>query len=126
MISRITVVLGLLALGCSACFAQFETSEVLGTVRDASQKPVAKATVTLTSLDTGIAAKTVTDDNGDYDFFNVRVGRYTITVEQTGFSKFSSDISVEVNARQKRTSRIFRSSNIHCTSRFFHRDRFRI
>jgi len=101
MISRITAVLGLLALACSACFAQFETSEVLGTVRDSSQKPVPKATVTLTSLDTGISAKAVTDDNGDYDFFNVKVGRYTITVEQTGFSKFSSDISVEVNARQR-------------------------
>jgi hypothetical protein len=71
----------LLALTSGACFAQFETSEVLGTVTDVSQKPVAKATVTLTNQDTGIAAKTTTDDSGSYDFFNVRVGRYTITVE---------------------------------------------
>ena len=39
-------------------FGQFETSEVLGTVRDASQNPVANAAVTLTNEETGIAAKT--------------------------------------------------------------------
>jgi succinyl-CoA synthetase alpha subunit len=83
-------------------FGQFETSEVLGTVRDASEKPVANAAVTLTNQDTGIEAKTTTDGSGNYDFFNVKVGRYTITVEQAGFSKFSSaDIAVNVNARQR-------------------------
>src|ERR1700722_4761281 len=102
MIFRTLSILCLLTLGSSACFAQFETSEVLGTVRDSSQNPVAKATVTLTNQDTGIAAKTTTDASGNYDFFNVRVGRYTVTVELTGFSKFSSsDIGVEVNARQR-------------------------
>ena len=84
------------------CPAQFETSEVLGTVRDASQRAVPKAAVTLTSQDTGIVEKTSTDEAGNYDFFNVKVGRYTITVEATGFSKFSSeDIAVAVNARQR-------------------------
>src|ERR1700726_1495851 len=83
-------------------FGQFETSEVLGTVRDASEKPVANAAVTLTNQDTGIEAKTTLDGSGNYDFFNVKVGRYTITVEQAGFSKFSSaDIAVNVNARQR-------------------------
>jgi hypothetical protein len=102
MTFRTMALLGLFALGTSACFAQFETSEVLGTVRDTSQKPVGKATVTLTNQDTHIEAKTTTDENGEYDFFNVKVGRYTVTVELTGFSKFSSsDISVEVNARQR-------------------------
>ena len=82
--------------------AQFETSEVLGTVRDASQTVVSKAAVTLTNQDTQIEAKTATDASGNYDFFNVKVGRYTVTVEMPGFSKFSSpDIAVDVNARQR-------------------------
>ena len=81
---------------------QFETSEVLGTIRDATQKPTANATVTLINQDTGIEAKTSTDLSGNYDFFNVKVGHYTITVELTGFSKFSSGgIAVNVNARQR-------------------------
>jgi outer membrane receptor protein involved in Fe transport len=83
-------------------FAQFETSEVLGTVHDAAQKAVANASVTLTNQDTGIAATTKTDDSGNYDFFNVKVGRYTITIELVGFSRFSStDVTVNVNARQR-------------------------
>ena len=92
----------LLVLTTGVSFAQFETAEVLGTVRDASQQVVAKATVMLTNQETGVEAKTTTDDAGNYDFFNVKVGRYTVTVEATGFSKFSStDIAVTVNARQR-------------------------
>jgi hypothetical protein len=102
MISRRVAILSLLVLAGSPSFAQFETSEVLGTVRDASQKPVAKAGVTLTNQATGIQAKTTTDAAGTYDFFNVRPGRYTVAVESAGFSRFSSsDIAVEVNARQR-------------------------
>jgi hypothetical protein len=102
MTSRSLSLFGLLALGSCACFAQFETSEVLGTVHDSSQKAVARATVTLLNQETGISARTTTDDSGSYDFFNVKAGRYTVTVEMPGFSKFSSqDIRVEVNARQR-------------------------
>src|SRR5260370_9143699 len=89
-------------LAASLLFAQFDTAEVLGTVRDASGGAIAKAHVTLTNQDTGIQAKTTTDENGNYDFFNVKIGRYTITVEQSGFSKFTTtDVVVNVNARQR-------------------------
>ncbi len=86
-----------------AClFGQFETAEVLGTIHDASGAPAPNAAVTLTNQDTGIEAKTTTDGNGAYDFFNVRVGRYKITAELTGFSKFeTTDVAVNVNARQR-------------------------
>jgi hypothetical protein len=100
--TRWVAILGMCVFGVAPSFAQFETSEVLGTVQDSSRNPVARATVTLLNQDTGVSAKTVTDANGNYDFFNVKVGRYTVTVEMAGFSKFSSsDIRVEVNARQR-------------------------
>ena len=93
--------LGLFLLTFSA-WAQFETAEVLGTVRDNSGAIIPKATITLTNEDTGIAAKTVSDESGQYDFFNVQVGRYRITAEQTGFTKFVTEgIIVNVNARQR-------------------------
>ncbi len=83
-------------------YGQFETAEVLGTVRDNTGSVVPKATVTLLNQDTGIQAKTTTDENGNYDFFNVKVGRYTISVEATGFTKFTTtDVGVNVNARQR-------------------------
>ena len=96
-----SVLLGICAFGI-LCFAQFETSEVLGTVRDATGAPVAKASITLLNQETGIQAVTTTSDNGEYDFFNVKVGRYTVTVEKTGFSKFTTpDVIVNVEARQR-------------------------
>ncbi len=96
--------LSLLALlfTTSSLFGQFETSEVLGTVRDASGAVMSNAAVTLTGQDTGIETKTTTNDDGNYDFFNVKPGRYTVTVEKAGFSKANvTDIGVDVNARQR-------------------------
>ena len=102
MLPRKCALFALLAWTAAAGFAQFDTSEVIGTVHDASQQAVAKATVTLTNQETGIEAKTTTDENGNYNFFNVKVGRYTITVEAPGFSRFSSpDIAIAVNSRQR-------------------------
>jgi outer membrane receptor protein involved in Fe transport len=86
----------------SALFAQFDTAEVLGTVKDASGAVVPHASVTLLSQGTGISAKTATGDDGSYDFFNVKVGKYTVTVEATGFQKVTTtDVDVTVGARQR-------------------------
>ncbi|HTZ75076.1 MAG TPA: TonB-dependent receptor [Candidatus Aquilonibacter sp.] len=94
-------VLLILLVFSPALFAQFETSEVLGTVHDPSNAVVASATVTLTNKGTGIASTTTTDSDGDYDFFNVKVGDYTLSVEAAGFSKFTTDAHVDVAARQR-------------------------
>jgi hypothetical protein len=97
----VLVLLSLIA-STTSLYAQFETSEVVGTVRDASQKPVPNAAVKLINQDTQSEASTTTDGFGDYNFLNVKVGRYTITVEVPGFSKFSSpDNNVAVNSRQR-------------------------
>src|ERR1017187_9727270 len=99
--SKITLLIGCFLIA-GLLYGQFDTAEVLGTVRDASGAAVSKANVTLTNMDTAIQAKTTTDDNGNYDFFNVKVGRYSIAVEHSGFSKFSTtDVAVNVNARQR-------------------------
>lgn len=98
---RTTFMLGCL-LAPASMFGQFDTAEVLGTVRDATGAPVPAAGVTLTNQDTGIEAKTTTEENGGYDFFNVKIGRYNVTVEHAGFSKVSaSNVIVNVNARQR-------------------------
>ena len=81
--------------------AQVGTSEVLGTVRDASHSLIGKASVTLTSIETAISTKAATDTNGEFDFLNVKVGHYTLTVEQTGFAKSTTDVAVDVEARQR-------------------------
>jgi hypothetical protein len=83
-------------------FAQFETGEVLGTVRDQKNDVVAKATVTLLNPETGISVRAQTDDSGNYDFPQARPGLYTVSAEFTGFSKaVAPDVRVDVNARQR-------------------------
>ena len=94
----------LAACVCTAVllYGQFESAEVLGTVRDPSGKAIPGTAVTLTNQDTGIQFKANSDENGSFDFFNVKVGRYSLTAEHPGFSKFAtSDIPVNVNARQR-------------------------
>ena len=82
--------------------AQFENAEVLGTVHDQSGGALSKATVTLTNQETGIKAQATTDENGSFDFFNIKVGRYGLAVEHTGFSKSTTtDLLVNVGARQR-------------------------
>jgi len=86
----------------SSLLAQFENAEVLGVVKDPAGGSIARASVTLLNQNTGIEAKTVTDGEGNYDFFNVKAGKYTVTVEMPGFAKVSaSNVDVVVGARQR-------------------------
>ena len=96
----------LIALAALLCatpsFAQFETATVVGTVRDSSGAVVADARVTLTNRDTGVTAERMTDANGNYEFFTVRIGRYLVSAEKTGFSiALVDDVQVTVGARQR-------------------------
>lgn len=99
---RLILIGSLVLFLASPARSQFETAEVLGTVRDGTGAVIVGAAVTLTNQATGIEAKTTTDGNGNYNFFNVRVGRYTLTVEAPGFAKVTTpDVTVNVNARQR-------------------------
>lgn len=96
-------VFALLAIGLATnASAQFETSVVLGTIRDQTGNSVPGATVKLMSIGTGIEATTVSSETGDYQFLNVRIGNYKVSAEKTGFSTATADnVNVAVNARQR-------------------------
>jgi hypothetical protein len=82
--------------------AQFDTAVVLGTVRDPNGAILSKATVTLKNIATGITATSQTDEDGNYQFFNVKIGAYQVAAEAQGFSRAVADnIQVTVNARQR-------------------------
>ena len=82
--------------------AQFETGEVLGTIRDQPNQVIPKATITLLSQDTGASVVVTADAGGNFDFPQARLGKYTLTAEANGFSKaVAADIRVDVNARQR-------------------------
>src|ERR1700682_4694135 len=99
---RITLAGFLLIIGVAPLLAQFDTATVLGTVRDASGSVLTGTDITLTNQGTGISAKTKTDESGNYNFTNVKIGLYTVTAVAAGFSRaVAKDIKVDVNARQR-------------------------
>jgi hypothetical protein len=94
--------LAVLLLFATPSLAQFETATVVGTVRDTTGAVVVDARVTLTNRDTGVAIERLSDANGNYEFFTVRIGAYVISAEKPGFSiALADDVQVTVGARQR-------------------------
>jgi len=80
--------------------AQTTAGSIVGTVTDPSSAVIAGATITVTNMDTSIAVKTTTDASGEYVVTPLNVGRYTVTVEATGFKRsVRSDIQLNVQDR---------------------------
>jgi hypothetical protein len=99
---RFSIALFTFCLFSYTAFAQFETATVLGSVRDANEAAVQNATVVLKNIGTDIAQTTTTDENGDYQFVNVKIGNYQVIVEASGFNRTVADqVNVSVNARQR-------------------------
>src|ERR1035441_3173875 len=71
-------------------FGQFETATVLGTATDPRAGAIPHARVSLANLDTGTSQSTTTDDLGNYQFLEVRVGRYKVLAEAAGFKKLET------------------------------------
>ncbi|HEY3132433.1 MAG TPA: TonB-dependent receptor [Acidobacteriota bacterium] len=83
-------------------YAQFDTATVLGTVSDSSGAVIPGVTVHLKNLQTGITSTTLSDDNGNYQFLNVKIGIYSVSAELTGFSHaVAENVTVTVGARQR-------------------------
>ena len=79
----------LLAVMSSAILvAQYTTATLSGTVSDPSGATVADAKVSVQSLETGLHRDTQTSTSGTFMFTALPVGRYQITVEKPGFSKY--------------------------------------
>jgi hypothetical protein len=85
-ISRCFSVLFFVILSATIAFSQFRAS-VQGTVTDPNGSTVPAATVTITSLETNIQRVVTTSNAGVYDVAGLAPGRYSLTVEKTGFSK---------------------------------------
>jgi hypothetical protein len=86
MIRRILPVALLLTLLASASLiAQTFRGGVAGTVNDSSGAAVAGAAVKLVSPDTGLTREGITSSTGEFVFQDLPLGKYDITVIQSGF-----------------------------------------
>ncbi len=87
-----------LVLGASLAFGQAMDGNLVGVVSDKTGALVAGATVEITNQATNqkVTAKSASD--GTYRFANLALGRYKLTVTQTGFTAATTaNIPVELN-----------------------------
>ncbi len=86
----VQLVIGLaaiLVLASGSLTAQELTGRLDGTVMDATKAVLPGAAVTATHVATNTVYTSTTSSNGRFTFPNVRLGRYTVAVEATGFRR---------------------------------------
>ena len=82
----------------SASQAQAVKGALLGTISDTSGAAAAGATVTATETRTNISVNTVTNNDGNYVFANIKDGVYRVEATLKGFKKVVRDnVTVDVN-----------------------------
>jgi len=81
----------LLILGCCTLAAQITLSTIRGTATDPTGAVVVKATVTVSSLDTGARREVITDENGNFEIPDLPRGRYRLSAAASGFKTFVAD-----------------------------------
>jgi len=80
--------------------AQKDTGAIVGLVRDASGAVVTGAKVTIDDADRGTTQSFATNSNGEYIASPLRIGRYIVTVEKTGFKRAQAG-PVQVNIQDR-------------------------
>ncbi|MEO6119592.1 MAG: carboxypeptidase-like regulatory domain-containing protein, partial [Terriglobales bacterium] len=92
-------VFALVLVFSALAMAQSLDGTLRGEVTDPSGAVVSGAKVTVTNNATGVSKSTTTSANGTYNFPNMLVGSYTVTVEGGGFKKYSRE-QVQVRSNQ--------------------------
>jgi hypothetical protein len=87
VIRQFLVVLVLL-LGVAVCASAQTTGTISGIVQDEKEAALPNATVTARNVETNISRTSQTNEEGRYNFVNLPVGRYEVTVEAPSFSKY--------------------------------------
>lgn len=81
-----------------SAFAQVETGQIAGTVKDQTGAVISGASVTVTSAG-GFVRTTTTDEQGNYTLTNLQAGTYDVKVEKSGFATLTSKAQVVTGSR---------------------------
>jgi hypothetical protein len=86
----------LLIFGSTNLFAQGTTGQISGTVTDPNGAVVSGATVKITNADTNFNRTTTSNDEGNFSFQLLPVGRYTVEITMQNFARFEAQAVVNV------------------------------
>ncbi len=81
-------------------FGQADQGTITGVVQDSTGAVVGGASVTLTSVDTGLVVKAKADGGGIYVFSPVKIGNYTVTASATGFET-TTETNLHLDLQQR-------------------------
>src|ERR1700683_668260 len=87
-----------LLMVCSAV-GQSTFGSIVGVVHDTTQAVVPGASVKIKSLDDNSVRSTTSDQNGSFEFVNLKPGKYALSAQAEGFAEFQVP-SAEPTARQ--------------------------
>lgn len=93
--------------------AQTTSTEVLGTVTDATGAVVPNADVTLLRLSTGEKRQTKTDGSGNFSFPLIEIGDYSVTVSLSGFK---TQVKTGINVAYQQKARVNMTLDIGATT----------
>jgi hypothetical protein len=85
------LLLFVVSFGVSSAIAQTSTGILVGVARDASGAVIQNASVKVTNMETGEIRGATTKSDGTYRIEAMPPGRYSITVEESGFETFKAD-----------------------------------
>ncbi|HEY6345892.1 MAG TPA: TonB-dependent receptor [Bryobacteraceae bacterium] len=88
-----------LGLSALAAFAQVNTASLTGLVKDSSEAVVPGAKVTARNTATGAERSTVSNGDGYYFLANLPIGTWEIAVENTGFQRAVSTVTLDATER---------------------------
>jgi len=99
--------------------AQADLANLTGLVTDPTGATVRGAKVTAESIATGVLRSTTTDNNGYYTFSSLSIGKYMITVDQTGFNRTSSTLMLDPSQKARQDFKLqvgSTSTNVQVTA----------
>ncbi len=98
---------GIALLWSGQAFGQEITGSIRGKVLDASGAVVSSASITARRAETGLTRTVESDVQGDFDFVELPVGHYRLSVEAKGFQKYVQEgITLDVNQTAMVTMRL--------------------
>src|SRR5580692_10264263 len=99
---KISALASLLLTGCillTSAHAQSTFGSIVGVVHDATQAVVPGASVKITSLEDNSTRAATSDENGSFEFVNLKPGHYAVSAQAQGFADFQV-ASAELTSRQ--------------------------
>ena len=90
---NLAAAVAVLALVAATTHGQ-NTSRISGEVKDTDGKPIAKATVTFTHVETNFAYKFTSDAKGRFFSSGLRLGGFKIRAEADGFMPFAGETKI--------------------------------